>query len=218
MPDPGWSTKRTVVRDRDVRSGRCAGDAKSVVRVRAVLRKSACAARKRTASGDFFLPPRKPPGAPRWHRRRPPARHARCDAVPIASKKSACFPHPFEMHPGPRRGEGRAARAEDFFVRVLTVKKSVIRFRPSRRCLPKRVSRINTTTRSTTRASARNLQTVEQARFPQRKAANPRSTARAAAPRGISRIRIDVRIAPTELPPAVTAAGFRTGRYPSVVH
>jgi hypothetical protein len=56
---------------------------------------------------------------------------------------------------------------------VLTVKKTVIRFRPSRRCLPKRVSRINTTTRSTTRASARNLQSVEQARFPPRKAANP---------------------------------------------
>ncbi len=97
---------------------------------------------------------------------------------------------------------------------VLTVKKTVIRFRPSRRCLQKRVSRINTTTRSTTRASARNTQTVEQARFPPRKAANPRSTDRAIATRGSSRIRIDVRIAPTDSP-AVTAAGFRDWALPN---
>jgi hypothetical protein len=112
----------------------------------------------------------------------------------------------------------RRRRWKKKYAEVLTVKKTVIRFRPSRRCLPKRVSRINTTTRSTTRASARNLQSVEQARFPPRKAANPRSTDRAIATRGSSRIRIDVRIAPTDSPRRSPPRVFATGRYQPVVH
>ena len=50
---------------------------------------------------------------------------------------------------------------ENNCVRVLTVEKTVIRFRPSRRCLQKRVRRINTKTRSKIQRSARNFFTVD---------------------------------------------------------
>jgi hypothetical protein len=178
----------------------------------------------------FPVPRRSPKGASRHRRGRPMAMRKR-DHANAREKKHlfsasdlrasvGCTSHGQDARGSSRRADRRRWRRrwKKICARVLTVKKTVIRFRPSRRCLPKRVSRINTTTRSTTRASARNLQSVEQARFPQRKAANPRSTARAAAPRGSSRIRIDVRIAPTDSPRRTPPRVFATGRYQPVVH
>ena len=61
-------------------------------------------------------------------------------------------------------------------------------------------------------------QPVDQARFPPKKAANPRSVTRANAMRGCFRIRIDVRTAPTDSPRRTPPRVFATGRYPSPIH
>ena len=61
---------------------------------------------------------------------------------------------------GVRKTGPRPGRKKDC-IRLLTVEKTVIRFRHSRRCLRNQVSRRIETTRSTTRTSARTIDTVD---------------------------------------------------------
>jgi hypothetical protein len=91
-----------------------------------------------------------------------------------ALKKSAVVKaimscEPFRDHEGAHRVARTTLPASDSLSgpgknicdRLLTVEKTVIRFRPSRRCLQNRVSRIITTTRSIKRTSARKIITVD---------------------------------------------------------
>lgn len=146
---------------------------------RAVLRKSACATRKQGPARKLFSRRAMP-----WCMRSPCSRCASdgCVAeciVRIAreSKQHETSVFLFLLNAGARiarpdcsvhacacrvvgKTRPRPGRKKDC-VRLLTVEKTVIRFRHSRRCLRNQVSRRIETTRSTTRTSARTIDTVD---------------------------------------------------------
>lgn len=77
---------------------------------------------------------------------------------------------------GTSAGAGRApgrGGCENFSRGLLTVKKTVIRFRLSRPCLPNRVSRINRPMRSSPSKTTAILKTVDMAPLPRRNARRP---------------------------------------------
>lgn len=145
----------------------------------AVLRKSTCATRNPGQVAKLFLAPQRSLEASSRHRMRACMIGERCRVActPRESKpqKTSVFlfswnaiAHIGRIHCASRaatRGiaeetQGSSRRKKDC-VRLLTVEKTVIRFRPSSHTLRPRVSIKIATTRSTTRTSARTIDMVE---------------------------------------------------------
>jgi hypothetical protein len=145
----------------------------------AVLRKSTCATRKSGWATKLFSVPPKVRQMPSPLHVRAIVRHVRCRAARMhrgskpqktsvflfAPNACACIARVLWRNRActnrvARETRRRPGRKKDC-VRLLTVEKTVIRFRPSRHPLRTRVSIKIATTRSTTRTSARTIDTVD---------------------------------------------------------